>query len=80
MDDSSDDVRIAVAITFQKYFDCFEDDYNVGLYRAHLEAIYKGLLVHLDDPEPRIQEAVLGKLLILYSFNNWENHVLETDI
>ena len=61
MDDSSDDVRIAVAVTFQAYFDCFENDYNVGLYRAHLEAIYKGLLVHLDDPEPRIQEAVLGK-------------------
>ena len=61
MDDSSDDVRVAVAATFQSYFACFQNDYNVGLYKAHLEAIYRGLLVHLDDPEPRIQEAVLGK-------------------
>ena len=61
MDDSSDDVRVAVAHTFQAYFNCFENDYDVSLYKAHLEAIYKGLLVHLDDPEPRIQEAVLGK-------------------
>ena len=71
MDDSSDDIRVAVAITFQTYFDCFESDYNVSLYRAHLEAIYKGLLVHLDDPEHRVQEAVMGKhkLHILTSIN-----------
>ena len=32
----------------------------MSLYSAHLEALYKGLLIHLDDPETRIQEAVLG--------------------
>ena len=35
----------------------------MSLYSAHLEALYKGLLIHLDDPEARIQEAVLGAIL-----------------
>lgn len=61
LDDSSDEVRITVSKTFLAYFDCFENGYDVTLYRAHLEAIYKGLLVHLDDPEQKIQEAILGE-------------------
>ena len=60
LDDASDDVRVATCKTFVTYFDCFGEDYEASLYRAHLEAIYKGLLVHLDDPDSRIQEAVLG--------------------
>ncbi|XP_067671064.1 dynein axonemal assembly factor 5-like [Haliotis asinina] len=62
LDDSSDEVRLIVAKTFLAYFDCFESGYDVGLYRAHLEAIYRGLLVHLDDPEISIQEAILDVL------------------
>ena len=62
LDDSSDEVRITVSKTFLAYFDCFMNGYDVSLYRAHLEAIYKGLLIHLDDSEPKIQEAILGKL------------------
>ena len=61
MDDNSDDIRIATCQTFLAYFDCFRDGYQVGLYRAHLEAIYKGLLIHLDDPDDNIQRNVLGK-------------------
>jgi dynein assembly factor 5 len=67
MDDSSDDIRRATCATLIVYFDCFESGYNVALYRAHLEAMYKGLLVHLDDPEASIQEAVLGGLATLPS-------------
>ncbi|XP_071107149.1 dynein axonemal assembly factor 5-like [Haliotis cracherodii] len=62
LDDSSDEVRLIVAKTFLAYFDCFESGYDVGLYRAHLEAVYRGLLVHLDDPETSIQEAILDVL------------------
>ncbi|XP_070187800.1 dynein axonemal assembly factor 5-like isoform X2 [Littorina saxatilis] len=62
LDDSSDEIRVMVTKTFLAYFDCFRGDYEVGLYRAHLEAMYKGLLVHLDDPEAKIQEAVLKVL------------------
>ncbi|XP_022319894.2 dynein axonemal assembly factor 5-like [Crassostrea virginica] len=62
LDDSSDEVRITVSKTFLAYFDCFMNGYDVSLYRAHLEAIYKGLLIHLDDSEPKIQEAILEVL------------------
>ncbi|KAH3861633.1 dynein axonemal assembly factor 5-like [Dreissena polymorpha] len=62
LDDSSDEIRLTVAKTFLAYLDCFEKAYDVQLYRAHLEAMYKGLLVHLDDPDERIQEAILGVL------------------
>lgn len=31
-------------------------DYDRDLYRAHLEMMYKGLLVHLDDASPSIHE------------------------
>lgn len=62
LDDSSDEIRIMVTRTFLAYFDCFQDKYDRSLYSAHLEAIYKGLLVHLDDPEQQIQEAVLKVL------------------
>ena len=66
LDDSSDDVRITVAKTFLAYLDSFENAYDVNLYRAHLEAMYKGLLVHLDDPEERIQVAILGNFILLF--------------
>ena len=61
LDDSNDEIRVTVSKTFLAYLDCFADRYDVNLYRAHLEAMYKGLLVHLDDPEPKIQESILGK-------------------
>ena len=60
LDDSSDDIRIAMAQTFSAYIECFRDNYDVILYRAHIEAIYNGLLVHLDDPDRPIQQAVAG--------------------
>ena len=61
LDDNSDEVRVAAARAFQAHFGCF-DDFQVSLYRAHLESIYQGLLVHLDDQEATIQQAILGML------------------
>ncbi|KAK3090687.1 hypothetical protein FSP39_013747 [Pinctada imbricata] len=62
LDDSSNEVRIIVCKTFLAYLDSFEDKYDTVLYRAHLEGMYKGLLIHLDDPDNKIQEAVLEVL------------------
>jgi dynein assembly factor 5 len=62
LDDGSDDVRVAAAGAFSAYLACFGEQYNVALYRAHLEAIYAGLLIHLDDPDSGIQTAVLETL------------------
>ena len=49
LDDSSDELRLAVTQTFLTYFTLFPKDYNVQLYKAHLQALYRGLLIHLDD-------------------------------
>ena len=62
LDDASDDIRCAACLTFIAYLQSFRADYAVSLWRAHYEAIYRGLLVHLDDPERRIQEEVLKVL------------------
>ena len=61
LDDSNDEIRIAVSKTFMTYFECFPKEYDVPCYRAHLETLYRGLLVHLDDPDQRIQQAILGR-------------------
>lgn len=34
--------------------------YNRTLYRAHLETMYDGLLIHMDDPLSSMQVAVCG--------------------
>jgi len=61
LDDGCNDVRIAAAQTFAEYMKCFNHrNYNVVLYRAHIEAVYHGLLVHLDDQDAEIQLSVLG--------------------
>ena len=36
-------------------FRAIPDDYDKSLYKAHSEAIFKSLLLHLDDPSPQIQ-------------------------
>ncbi|RUS89825.1 hypothetical protein EGW08_002437 [Elysia chlorotica] len=59
LDDSSNEIRLAMTRTLLAYFDCFAGNYDAALYRCHLEAIYRGLLLHLDDPESSIQKAVL---------------------
>ena len=60
LDDSTDDVRVAASHTFSAYMHCFHDDYDVVMYRAHIDAIYQGLLVHLDDQDSVIQQSILG--------------------
>eukprot|EP00794_Sanderia_malayensis_P015659 gene15659-17239_t len=61
MDDSSDEIRVITTKVLSAYFKCFSN-YDVDLYRLHLEAIFKGMLIHLDDPEKEIQDAVLAAL------------------
>jgi len=65
LDDSSDEVRIAAIETFSAYFGCLCKEYEVALYRAHLEQIFKGLLLHMDDPQEEVQRAVLGITIVM---------------
>lgn len=53
--------RIAVAKTLESYFKSFNGHYDASNYRPHFEELVKGLLIHLDDPNTDIQEAVLCK-------------------
>ncbi|XP_033749456.1 dynein assembly factor 5, axonemal-like [Pecten maximus] len=62
LDDSDDEIRITVAKTWLGYLGSFDGRYDAAMYKAHVEAIYKGLLVHLDDPDARIQKAILEVL------------------
>lgn len=37
------------------YNSAFPENYERDLFKAHTEALYKGLLIHLDDTSPEIQ-------------------------
>lgn len=64
LDDNEDDIRLMVTNVFLAYFDALNPrKYDVGLFRAHLEALYKGLVIHLDDQEVKIQKAVFDVLM-----------------
>ncbi|CAI9611928.1 unnamed protein product [Staurois parvus] len=62
LDDASDEVRITAAKTFSVWFKCIDDRYDRTTYKAHLEFLYRGLLVHLDDPDSNLQTTVLDVL------------------
>lgn len=63
MDDASNQVRIATTQVFESYFKSFSPEYDIHLYANHLKAIYAGLLLHMDDPNPGVQKAVLDLLI-----------------
>jgi dynein assembly factor 5 len=61
LDDVSDDIRLAICSTLKAYIQAFHGDFNIELYRSHLEDIAKILLIHMDDQNSQIQNAVFGK-------------------
>uniref|UniRef100_T1JE66 ABC transporter domain-containing protein n=1 Tax=Strigamia maritima TaxID=126957 RepID=T1JE66_STRMM len=63
MDDAKDDIRVCATHVFRAYFAAFEGNFETHLYRAHIEETYSGLLLHLDDPLPKVQYAVLDLLI-----------------
>ncbi|XP_005997023.1 dynein axonemal assembly factor 5 [Latimeria chalumnae] len=62
LDDASDDVRVAAAKALHTWFQCINDDYERTTFHSHIEYLYRGLLVHLDDPDSNIQHTVLEVL------------------
>ena len=54
----------------------FPADYSQDLFKAHSEALFKGLLIHLDDPSVEIQVSSgtvlhqLSLMLLLYNEGN----------
>ncbi|XP_063717180.1 dynein axonemal assembly factor 5-like [Symsagittifera roscoffensis] len=62
LDDRENSVRLKVTETLIELSNALPNPYNSGLYRAHCENMYEGLLIHLDDPDLEIQDAVFEVL------------------
>ena len=62
-DDINDDIRLALADAFKAYICCFDEPYDTCLYAAHIEFIFDTLLIHLDDPNEKIQQAICEVLI-----------------
>jgi len=64
LDDSSDGVRTAALAAWVSYGKCLRlIPYDIVLYRAHIEMVLKGLFIHLDDADDKIQDKVQAVLL-----------------
>lgn len=63
LDDVSHDVRLAAAETLTSWFKCIGDGDGKSVLKSNIEFLYRELLIHLDDPDQNIQQAVLGKIL-----------------
>jgi len=58
MDDNSDEIRLVSLGTWLAFAKCVSGkEYDVQLYRSHMEACVKGLMIHLDDGIAQIQGA-----------------------
>ncbi|XP_067859576.1 dynein axonemal assembly factor 5-like [Heptranchias perlo] len=64
LDDGLDEVRIVAAKALSVWFHSVGNDYDQFLFKSHIEFLYRGLLVHLDDPESDIQEVLLDVLKV----------------
>ncbi|KAM9096465.1 dynein assembly factor 5, axonemal [Sarcophilus harrisii] len=63
LDDASNEVRIAATSSLISWLKCIRnDDDKKSFYKGNIQYLYKELLVHLDDPDNTIQDAVLGVL------------------
>lgn len=58
LDDSNDKIRVAVCEALSVFFKCLPPKWSRSLY----EYILRTLFVHLDDPNPEIQQGIYGVL------------------
>ncbi|XP_021563260.1 dynein assembly factor 5, axonemal-like [Carlito syrichta] len=62
LDDVSNDVRMAAASTLVTWLQCVKGVDGRSCYQSSVQCLYRELLVHLDDPERTVQDAVLEVL------------------
>ncbi len=68
LDDSSDEIRNLILDIFDVYFKLLiSKDYDKVLYQAHIQVIYQGLLIHLDDTNQNIQDKTFGNSPFLWN-------------
>ena len=64
LDDASDDVRVRACAPIcslfrsMDYQELWSDEHNFD--KTNFQYFLRGLLVHLDDPSPEIQQAIMG--------------------
>ncbi|XP_011688411.1 PREDICTED: dynein assembly factor 5, axonemal [Wasmannia auropunctata] len=60
LDDGCDDVRYAAVEALVDVWSVASEDYDTVVSRCHVDALYTTMIIHLDDPESRFQEIMLG--------------------
>lgn len=53
---------MAAASALLTWLRCIQSADGKSYYQSSIQYLYRELLVHLDDPESAIQDAVLGEL------------------
>lgn len=61
MDDETKDVRIAAAVALAEIYRNLPEEYTLRQFEAYFDHSVGVLIVHLDDREEDIQNAVFGK-------------------
>ena len=63
--------------TFTLHFRAFPKYYDKDLFKAHTEVLFKGLLIHLDDPSQEIQVCSfkVNKHSFTFSHNKYTTNV-----
>jgi len=70
LDDGCDDIRYAAVEALVDVWNAAPDNYDIIVCRSHVDALYTTMIIHLDDPEPRFQEIMLGyDQIFLLSFS-----------
>lgn len=60
LDDGCDDVRYAAVEAIVDVWSVASENYDTVVSRSHIDALYTTMIIHLDDPESRFQEIMLG--------------------
>lgn len=60
LDDGCDDVRYAAVEALVDVWNTASETYDTIGSRSHIDALYTTMIIHLDDPESRFQEIMLG--------------------
>lgn len=66
LDDGCDDIRYAAVEALVDIWSTASEDYDTIGSRSHIDTLYTTMIIHLDDPESRFQEIMLGNIFYTY--------------
>lgn len=71
LDDGDDDVRCTAIKALKEVWKALPKDYDLNSCRSHVDTLYTSALVHLDDPEKKFQDQILGMIIYHYKTSNF---------